>query len=37
LDGTEPPDLLLLDSSDGSRIGTLPGVGWAPMSWQPAP
>lgn len=37
LDWTEPPDLLLLDSSDGSRISTLPGVGWGPLSWPPAP
>lgn len=37
LDSTEPPDLIILDSGDGTEVERTAGAGWGPMSWQPLP
>jgi dipeptidyl aminopeptidase/acylaminoacyl peptidase len=33
----DPPDLLVVDATDGREIDRLAGVGWGPMAWQGLP
>lgn len=37
LDPARPPDLILLQSGDGTEFERVAGLGWGPMSWQALP
>jgi hypothetical protein len=37
LDPQEPPDLLIVDATEGTETARLTGLGWDPFAWQGLP